>query len=269
MTTVLSPVASPLLDGPSPPGPLHLVSIAMNARAFDAYAVSTKTDDDDRGFATHLALRQRFGAAGPQPFKLMAEDPSRLHVLGYTSEPKTLLDISALPTANSLLDDVFPEAPRIKAMPESWVPGSRYGFEVKIRPIVRYSKRQIERRRAEGKHPRNAVSGAERDAFLAAIEGLPENAGISRSDVYAAWLAERLKGIAEISSAEISAMRQVRTRRSPHGSGKNSTINGYEATFQGELTVENPEQFAAMLQRGIGRHAAFGYGMLLLRPPGR
>lgn len=244
---------------------LHLVSIAMNPRAFDAYAVSTKTDDDDRGFATHLALRQRFGAAGPQPFKLMADDLSRLHVLGYTSDPQALLEMADLPATDSLLDSLFPAAPRIKAMPENWAAGSRYGFEVKVRPVVRYSKRQIERRQAEGKHP-----SAERDAFLAAVENTADgSANINRSDVYAAWLSDRMRGVAEITSAEISAMRQVRTRRSPHGSGKNSTIDGYEATFKGQLTVENPAQFALMLQRGIGRHTAFGYGMLLLRPPGR
>ena len=241
---------------------LHLVSIAMDARAFDAFAISTGNDDDDRGYATHLALRQRFGTAGPQPFKLMAEDPSRLHVLGYTSESQALLDMAALPATNPLLDDVFATPPRIKSMPETWTIGSRYAFEVKVRPIVRYGNRTLERRRAEGKHP-----ARERDAFLAAIQGLPETAGIVRGDVYTSWLTERFKDIAPVSKSEILTMRQVRTRRSPHGNGKHSSIEGYEAVFKGELTIENPEEFTTLLQRGVGRHATFGYGMLLLRPP--
>lgn len=241
---------------------LHLVSIAMDARAFDAFAISTRNDDDDRGYATHLALRQRFGTTGPQPFKLMAEDPARLHVLGYTCEPQALLDMAALPATDPLLDNVFETPPRIKSMPENWTVGSRYAFEVKVRPIVRYGNRTLERRRAEGKHP-----ARERDAFLAAIEGLPETAGIVRSDVYTSWFTERFKNIARVARSEISTMRQVRTRRSPHGNGKHSMVDGYEAIFKGELTIENPEEFMALLQRGVGRHAAFGYGMLLLRPP--
>ena len=241
---------------------LHLVSIAMDARAFDAFAISTGNDDDDRGYATHLALRQRFGSAGPQPFRLMAEDPSRLHVLGYTSEPQALLDMAALPATDPLLDAVFATPPRIKLMPETWTVGSRYAFEVKVRPIVRYGNRTLERRRAEGKHP-----ARERDAFLAAIEGLPDAAGIVRSEVYTSWLTDRFKSIAPISSTEISTMRQVRTRRSPHGSGKHSMIDGYEAIFKGELTIASAEEFVTLLHRGVGRHSAFGYGMLLLRPP--
>ena len=37
----------------------------------------------------------------------------------------------------------------------------------------------------------------------------------------------------------------------------------------GTLTVADRHAFAQMLARGIGRHAAFGYGMLLLSAPGR
>ena len=37
----------------------------------------------------------------------------------------------------------------------------------------------------------------------------------------------------------------------------------------GTLTVTDPQAFAALLSGGVGRHAAFGFGMLLLSPPGR
>ena len=35
----------------------------------------------------------------------------------------------------------------------------------------------------------------------------------------------------------------------------------------GALTVIDPDAFAALLARGVGRHRA--YGMILLRPPNR
>ena len=44
-------------------------------------------------------------------------------------------------------------------------------------------------------------------------------------------------------------------------------VTGPDALFSGELTVHDPEGFAALIARGVGRHRAFGFGMLLLRPP--
>jgi CRISPR system Cascade subunit CasE len=35
----------------------------------------------------------------------------------------------------------------------------------------------------------------------------------------------------------------------------------------GTLTVTDPTTFATCLARGVGRHVAYGYGMLMLRPP--
>jgi CRISPR system Cascade subunit CasE len=41
---------------------------------------------------------------------------------------------------------------------------------------------------------------------------------------------------------------------------------GPDASFEGVLTVAEPGAFALLLARGIGRHRAFGFGMVLLRP---
>jgi CRISPR system Cascade subunit CasE len=38
------------------------------------------------------------------------------------------------------------------------------------------------------------------------------------------------------------------------------------AVLEGTLTVGDPDAFARLLARGIGRHRAFGFGMLLLKP---
>ena len=39
-----------------------------------------------------------------------------------------------------------------------------------------------------------------------------------------------------------------------------------DATLQGTLAVVDSGAFQALLARGVGRHRAFGFGMLLLRP---
>ena len=45
--------------------------------------------------------------------------------------------------------------------------------------------------------------------------------------------------------------------------------NGPDATLHGVLTVQDPVTFGRLIRNGIGRHKAYGYGMLLLRPPGK
>ena len=35
------------------------------------------------------------------------------------------------------------------------------------------------------------------------------------------------------------------------------------------MTIRDPLAFGRLIRNGIGRHKAYGYGMLLLRPPDR
>ncbi len=50
------------------------------------------------------------------------------------------------------------------------------------------------------------------------------------------------------------------------GKRKVRFVNGPDVIFTGQLQVEHSEAFARLLARGIGRHRAFGFGMLLLKP---
>ena len=43
-------------------------------------------------------------------------------------------------------------------------------------------------------------------------------------------------------------------------------IGGPDAVLAGQLRVKNQQAFAQLLAHGIGRHRAFGFGLLLLRP---
>ena len=52
-------------------------------------------------------------------------------------------------------------------------------------------------------------------------------------------------------------------------------ILGPDVTCRGNFIVENPERFEQLITQGIGRHRAYGYGMIMLRqlhdvrtPPG-
>ena len=67
-----------------------------------------EASDDDGGYALHLALRRRFGEAGPQPFRLFADGPAEPHLLGYAADADALGDAAALPTVDELLDAELP-----------------------------------------------------------------------------------------------------------------------------------------------------------------
>ena len=91
---------------------------------------------------------------------------------------------------------------------------------------------------------------------------------MNREAVYADWLARQVAPAATLEHAAISAMRRLLTHRSPHGKPGTHRIEGYEALFAGTLAVKDGEAFAHLLRHGVGRHAAFGFGMLALAPPG-
>lgn len=251
---------------------LHLVRLALDARALSAFAVANGASDDDGGYAVHLALRHRFGAAAPQPFRVFADAPAGPYLLGYAADAAALGDAAALPAGDPLLDGVFPAAPQLRPMPETWREGARYGFEVRVRPVVRFGARiQAERRATEAAQADDNwwARAREVDAWVAALNRPGADPEISRATAYADWLAARFDGIAEAERIEPRLFRRVRTRRSPHGRPGRRTVEGPEVVMAGTLAVRDPDGFARLLARGIGRHAAFGFGMLLLSPPGR
>lgn len=218
--------------------------------------------DDSHGYATHLALRWRYGQAAPQPFCLRMSDPRQVHLLGYVTSPEQLSEAHSLPGTNDLLERVFPETPMVRALPRSWTAGARYRFEVRVRPVVRYG-RQVRQMRAadESAWQRNA---REVDAFVAACQRA-DGQPVKREDVYREWLKSRLASKADVECAHLASSQRVRSRRSSHGRAPRE-VDGVEAVIRGTLRIVDGDAFADLLKRGVGRHAAFGNGMLLLSP---
>lgn len=268
---------------------LHLVRLPVDLRALAAFAVAGGASDDDGGYALHLALRRRFGTAAPQPFRLFADGPAAPHLLGYTADAAALGDAVALPAIDPRFDQVFPAPPQLRPMPDTWREGARYRFEVRVRPVVRFGGRVRAARaeRADAWLNRGGKAAQEMDAFLAACEraGSPDDGHppVDREAVYAEWIERQLAAAAMIEAVELRQFRRVRTRRAVHaatgdggGTSGASTprmprrgVEGPDALMAGTLAVRDPDAFARLLARGVGRHAAFGYGMLLLSAPGR
>ena len=149
-----------------------------------------------------------------------------------------------------------------KPMPTTWKVNQQLGFEVRVRPVVRTDK--------EGNRNRSQ----ERDIFLSVIEEHEDRVRVSRETTYVQWLAEQFNrsGAATLivdnvdkRGASLRAYQRSRVARRDKDR-RILEIEGPDAVLQGKLEVLDSDRFSQLLRRGVGRHRAFGYGMVLLRP---
>ncbi|WP_222129994.1 type I-E CRISPR-associated protein Cas6/Cse3/CasE [Bordetella genomosp. 13] len=207
----------------------------------------------DLGYAFHGALSEAFGDLAPKPYSYRSSHG----LLAYTQHsPQAMQENASLatPEVSDMLGlTATPRTPGllIRPFPGSWRAGQILSFEVRVRPVQR------------------AVRGGERDVFLAEVDKHPD-AGVDRATTYQDWLRRQFEGAARITDATMTQFKLSAVLRRHAAKGDSARpshiVNGPEAVFAGHLTVENGEQFAQKVTRGIGRHRAFGFGMLLLKP---
>ena len=221
----------------------------------------------DEGRALHHLLGEVFGPNALRPFRLLVPPRKTTgNLYAYST-----LDVESLQEAATVqawpehLDVLRLDRLKGKSMPDAWRAGQRLGFDLHTRPIRRL-RRDLET--SSGRISR----GTEVDAYL--LEALRQHptardgmvrGNRTREAVYLDWLAERLGSGARLErdASRLARFRRIRVARGNHGS------EGPAATIHGTLIVTDPVSFAALLVCGVGRHRAYGYGMLLLRPPNR
>jgi len=249
---------------------LYLLHTRPNSQRLAAWAARHKLvtpDQCDFGYALHALLQAAFGEKAPRQFRYT--DPEQ-GFLAYTNlGPEQFAQHTALAdpdVAAALGLDASADYSgyRLRTMPSTWPEGFVLGFELRVRPTVRES-----------------GTGRERDAFLAAIAKSPD-ARLERATVYVQWLHEQLTGradgarqawhgAAEVLDAQVEGFRLLdvvrRTQAAKDGDErKRRVITGPDLILSGRLRVTDPAAFTKLLARGVGRHRAFGLGMLLLRP---
>jgi CRISPR system Cascade subunit CasE len=212
----------------------------------------------DSGYAWHEMLRAAFGELAPKPFRMVEQLACPDYLLGYTTaDPSALRDHAAMfadPLVNGALN--LPSL-ALSPIPTTFAAGARLGFEVRVRPVMRQD------------HDENREPTRERDAFHAAVDGLGQEEKLARERVYVDWLQARLAaGGAKARTTRAASLRRSWVLR-PCADGKTVLVEGPDVVLEGTLAVIEPEAFAALLTRGVGRHQALGFGMLLIKPPGR
>lgn len=240
--------------------PLYLMHTQPDPQRLAAWAARHRLLDKegDLGYALHALLRAAFGEQAPQPFRYLDAEQG---LLAYTRLDTTeLVQRAALADPDAAAALGLGQTSRhggmsVRPFPTQWTVGHALGFEVRVRPIIR-----------EGK------TGRERDAFLAAIEKAADQR-LDRSQVYVQWLRDLLarQGGAELIEASITRYQLLGvTRKSQKGSAddvrQSRLVGGPDAVLAGQLRVKDQQAFAQLLAQGVGRHRAFGFGLLLLRP---
>ena len=235
---------------------LTMLQLELELRPLYTWAAQTGTDPAglDRGYLVHSAMRIAFGAAAPQPFSVFGNGTSpRLKVLGYSSSGAEALR-SGLALAEPILSQTFPaEGILEKRMPDNWTAGTELAFRVDCCPVTRCTQPDGRKR--------------EKDAFLAACDSHP-GGGLEREGVYTAWAAAELArdGAAELIHCAMKQFRLFTPVRRKDGGKATRMGRRPRAALDGRLRIRDASAFSDLLARGLGRHRAFGLGMLLLRP---
>jgi CRISPR system Cascade subunit CasE len=248
---------------------LHLVRCRLNTQRLYAFARRSRAAnvrEFDTGYAVHALFAALFdhGApadarVAPKPFHIAEAGGHTLDVLGYAHMGHSELEDRATtfgdPSAWGVCDLAELAS---KPMPSAFEPGTRLGFSVRACPVQRIAKRgPMDRDRAEV------------DAFLARSWEVGANVPLTRHEVYRAWLEDDLgkEGAARILDAAVTSFRLGRLHRRTQGAERRGHLTARpDVTFEGTLEVASADAFMHRLARGVGRHRAFGFGMLLLKP---
>ena len=285
-----APQAAPGEGGVQPP---YMLSLPLDVRRLFAFAADqgllrhsvAGADGPDTGYAVHALFAALFGDLTPRPFSLddrqglVPGRGGRLRVLAYARAALPDLRRRAEHFADpAVYRTIGWEEAADKPMPAAFPDDLALAFEVRVCPVVRLGRDSLDRR-----------PGAEIDAYEAAClraarasgapdAPLPNEAKPDRQAVYCDWLSARFTaaGAAALDpdSLRITALRSSRVFRRGRRDEetdeprKSKLFPRPDVVFAGRLRVTDPAAFGAWLGRGVGRHCAFGFGMLLLRPPG-
>ena len=258
---------------------LFMTSMTVNLAALRQQAALQGMSADE-GVALHHFLSETFGKGALQPFRLM---PGRRQaptatLYGYGPKNGDALTSAAEQFGVPEIDAVFQrDTIKTKPLPTHFPEGKRLGFDLRVRPVRRLKtelvaeSREVRRDILNGKPVKPLLAGAEVDAFLVnrmrtnpSLDDTEDTQRDGREAVYLSWLAHRLKDAAALDETACGLARYV--RRKVYRGGR--ALDGPDATIHGELIVRDPTVFAKLITKGVGRHTAYGYGLLLLRPPG-
>jgi CRISPR system Cascade subunit CasE len=244
--------------------PLNMVRLEVDQRKLFGFAKSRNIplSASDPGYALHCLFTEVFGPGySPKPFAGQKATGPLLTVLAYTPFTKEELEKQAQtfskPEKYAHIDW---NGLAVKPMPSQWLPGSKFAFEVRVCPV--------ERKSNAGQF--NRQKGAEMDVFLCHV--WKHGKDMDRGTVYERWASVQIEKtqpgkrpaakVLEIKTRGFRRVKFIRRDRDRNANVKERP----EAFLTGILEIVDPDAFKDLIRRGLGRHRAFGFGMLLLKP---
>ena len=227
--------------------PLYMVQAEMPIRPFRRWMAYRDLKDADH--ASHCLLTEMFGKGlAPKPFRIMWQGLRGTgRLLGYTGADTDELRFRAAAYADPAMAEALPDASiATRPMPSEWPDERQLGFELRCRPIVR------------------RMRSREMDVYDSLCRRDPDAAAATtREHVYLGWLASQFdrRGGARLCEGRMKECRPLTAFRKRKGKG----VPGCEVVLCGTLQVTDGAAFHRLLADGVGRHRAYGYGMLLLR----
>ena len=253
---------------------LYMINLPVRLRELRYHAAVNGLQGDE-GRALHHFLSETFGKSVLRPFRMMPgrNGASMASLYAYSAFDEDTLRQSIDTAPPEMMKILDTDHLAVKEMPQTWHEGRRLAFDVRVRPIRRLLKPLAGWcRSGTGKSPQVFKKGAEVDAFLVATlrqfpDGQPPmDQRLDRETVYREWLAERLSLAAKLMTAHMKSVERSDAMRRSKTTMTENTSQGSDVIFHGELSIIDPVAFGSLLASGIGRHTAYGYGMLLLRP---
>lgn len=255
----------------NPAQPLNMMRAEINVRALHRWMGLRSLADRDH--ALHCLLTESFSNLAPKPFRAFGTRNSpQMSLYGYGyGDAEELRDAANTFASPEQLDIIPLKSVRSKEMPQEWRTGRILGMEVRIWPTVRIQRdsSRVPAEFLERYRERNIRQGDEYDAYAYHAARLPEGEQmtLSREEVYSQWLADQLdrRGGAclEPGTAKLTAFQRIRAQRKLRRPWR----LGPDATIQALIKVTGQDEFNELLRTGVGRERAYGFGMVLVRPP--
>lgn len=239
--------------------PLYMLELQFDAVALERFlhthGLRASEDDATLSYGIHAWLGAAFGDVAPKPWRLLMDAHRPPRLLGYGACDAEALRQRITEFAEPCVLRVCPEPQSMidsRAMP-TWREGRRLGFQLLVCPTGR-----------------KAASGIEKDLFLICADGHEGDDGLSREKIYCDWAKQKLSDHSvTVESMRLAGFRLVKQGRQTQPSDGRRllrTVTRPHVLLEGDLTVGDPDEFTRLLRHGVGRHRAFGYGMILLRP---
>ncbi len=251
--------------------PFYMLSLPLDERRLHAFSASQRLDETgetDDGYLLHAALAALFGKKdAPKPFAAQSgKGRQQRSLLAYS--PRTadeLKEIATLHAGPEIYQIIDWSTAADKPMPLAFRQDQQLDFTVRVLPVSR----------AGRQHP-CFRPGAEIDVFYLKakadfmhLKAEADHDGPKpvREDIYLYWLKDRLaRGGADLVASEVTGRRRTNLVRKTITKTRNVLRQHPDIDVTGTLIVRDPALFRASVARGIGRHRAFGFGMLLLKP---